>query len=344
MVRNRFFGAFIYVILFSLISNTSPAFAIYGGTPAIGNKVVVALLRGELATNSGCSGGLVAPRIVMTAAHCLTSPANDFWIAEPGSDLRNLTSKRIQAEQVLIPEGFSTASFPYQNDFGILVLKSGFTNYQTLEIATSEQIQKWMAEEASVTHVGYGCTELVDSPPCGATSPTPNQIETFFNKKTPPQFSELIPNTFSMTKISIEKTICGGDSGSPLLKIVDGKWVYVGAQSSSNGAGCTKSCNEICAATQGLPSVNQGMVQAALKLVAAASPTPTASSTPTVAASANPSSTPKASSNPTPSSKPSVASTPKPSAKTSTITCIKGKFSKKVTAINPKCPNGYKKK
>ena len=33
-----------------------------------------------------------------------------------------------------------------------------------------------------------------------------------------------------------------------------------------------------------------------------------------------------------------------PIAKKSTITCIKGKLSKKVTAVKPKCPSGYKKK
>jgi hypothetical protein len=30
------------------------------------------------------------------------------------------------------------------------------------------------------------------------------------------------------------------------------------------------------------------------------------------------------------------------SRKTSTITCVKGKIIKKVTAVNPKCPGGYK--
>ena len=49
-------------------------------------------------------------------------------------------------------------------------------------------------------------------------------------------------------------------------------------------------------------------------------PTPTATPTPTPSASA------------------------KPVAKAATITCIKGKTSKKVTAVNPKCPAGYKKK
>jgi hypothetical protein len=30
-------------------------------------------------------------------------------------------------------------------------------------------------------------------------------------------------------------------------------------------------------------------------------------------------------------------------AKKTTITCVKGKLSKKVSAVNPKCPTGYKK-
>jgi len=32
------------------------------------------------------------------------------------------------------------------------------------------------------------------------------------------------------------------------------------------------------------------------------------------------------------------------STKKVTITCVKGKATKKVTAVNPKCPKGYKKK
>jgi hypothetical protein len=38
------------------------------------------------------------------------------------------------------------------------------------------------------------------------------------------------------------------------------------------------------------------------------------------------------------------AASPSPKAKKSTITCTKGKLIKKVTAANPKCPAGYKKK
>ena len=53
----------------------------------------------------------------------------------------------------------------------------------------------------------------------------------------------------------------------------------------------------------------------------------------------------KATSTPTPVPVATPTSTPtKAVVKATTITCIKGKLSKKVIAINPKCPTGYKKK
>jgi len=39
-----------------------------------------------------------------------------------------------------------------------------------------------------------------------------------------------------------------------------------------------------------------------------------------------------------------IYAAPKPVVKATTITCVKGKTVKKVTAVNPKCPSGYKKK
>ena len=48
--------------------------------------------------------------------------------------------------------------------------------------------------------------------------------------------------------------------------------------------------------------------------------------------------------NPSPTAMATSVVAPKIVAKKITITCIKGKLIKKVTAINPKCPSGYKKK
>lgn len=303
------------LVALMVTTSVTPANAIYGGTSAAGNPIVVGLLVSQNATSAGCSGALVAPRVVMTASHCLTRPAEGIWISAPGTDLRDITTLRIQGDKYFIPTTFSMTSFPYQNDFGIIVLKSAFPNARTLEIAKLEEVKKWMSEESSITHLGYGCTQLVDSPPCGATSPTPNQLTTVFSKEIPAQFSALIPGTFSVTKISVDKTICGGDSGSPILKEVSGKTIYVGSQSSSNGAGCTKSCNIVCVATQGLPSANIELVDAAFKYASSSLPAPTPTPEQSLAAS-----------------------------KKTTITCLKGKLTKKVTAVKPKCPTGYKVK
>jgi hypothetical protein len=47
---------------------------------------------------------------------------------------------------------------------------------------------------------------------------------------------------------------------------------------------------------------------------------------------------------PAPSASPAPSKTTKAAPAKKTITCVKGKTIKKVTAVNPKCPSGYKKK
>jgi hypothetical protein len=47
---------------------------------------------------------------------------------------------------------------------------------------------------------------------------------------------------------------------------------------------------------------------------------------------------------PTPTPTPTPSVTTKPVAKKITVTCVKGKTTKKVTAVKPKCPTGFKKK
>ena len=71
-------------------------------------------------------------------------------------------------------------------------------------------------------------------------------------------------------------------------------------------------------------------------------PTPVATATPTPTPTPTPSET--VSATPTPTPTPTVVATVKPAAKKTTITCVKGKKTKKVTAVKPKCPKGYKKR
>ena len=50
MIKYRLLSIFTCFLSIGLVVNVSPTFAIYGGSPAIGNKVVVGLLSSELAT------------------------------------------------------------------------------------------------------------------------------------------------------------------------------------------------------------------------------------------------------------------------------------------------------
>ena len=68
---------------------------------------------------------------------------------------------------------------------------------------------------------------------------------------------------------------------------------------------------------------SEKVLQVKLSQAAEVKPSPTPTPTPSVS--------------PTPTSKPTIA-------KKTTITCVKGKTTKKVTAVGPKCPSGFKKK
>ena len=72
-------------------------------------------------------------------------------------------------------------------------------------------------------------------------------------------------------------------------------------------------------------------------------PTPIVTPTPTPVVTPTPSPTPTPVVTPTPSPTPTKAPSKAP-AKKITITCVKGKIVKKVSAVKPKCPSGYKKK
>jgi len=74
--------------------------------------------------------------------------------------------------------------------------------------------------------------------------------------------------------------------------------------------------------------------------------TPTPTAIPSASATPTPSVTPSASATPTPSVTPSASATPTPTpnvVKKLTIKCVKGKLVKKVIAVKPVCPKGYKK-
>jgi len=75
-----------------------------------------------------------------------------------------------------------------------------------------------------------------------------------------------------------------------------------------------------------------------------ATATPTATPSPSATATPSPSATPTSTPSPaaTPTQAPMVTAKPVP--KKRTIVCVKGKQTKRVTAVNPKCPSGFRRR
>ena len=311
----------ILVVIYSSITQ-SPTQAVYGGKPSVNNPYVVGIIGTATGKMAGCTGALVAPRIVYTAAHCVGGFSEKMWVATPSANLLEAKTKRVEVEKIFVPDEFDSKKFPYSNDFSVFILKSPLVEEINLSVATLDQINKWTQEQSTVLHVGYGCTELVktDDPfeSCNPTSPFPYEFETTLTSNVPRQFETLTPGSFTMTKIEVNKTLCGGDSGSPLFKKTDEGLVYIGALSSSNGAGCTKSCDMNCVATQVPAASNQALIAKANEYLA------------------NQNESTKDNSELTPIS-------PKEK-KPSNLICVKGEKTKTVKGTGKKCPSGYKPK
>lgn len=286
----------------------NPASAIYGGSSGLKNEVVVALTKDRLDTEAMCTAGLIAPRVVVTAAHCINGPAESYWVSAPGADLEDINLNKIQGKEIFIAKNFARGSFPYQDDFAVILLRSPFPKTKPVRIASNEEIDKWISEEASVTHLGYGRYEKLDESKSGLAivpSAVPLFFDTNFSSKVPFQFEKLNTGTFTLTKLATEKTVCAGDSGGPLIKKVGSEWVYVGVQSGGNGAGCIAPCPEICVANQFRAASNMDVLSNVKNYLS--------------------------------------EDTSKVLSKAKSIKCIKGKKIKVISGTNPKCPVGYKK-
>ncbi len=99
--------------------------------------------------------------------------------------------------------------------------------------------------------------------------------------------------------------------------------------------------------SQGRPGntfvVSRGVVRFTPAPVVVSTPTPTPTPSPTPVVTPTPTPTPIATQSVAPTPTPTVIA-PAPVAKKITITCVKGKATKKIKGVKPKCPKGYKKK
>jgi hypothetical protein len=330
---NKRLIAFLSVISLFLSLPITPANAVWKGTTNFEDKRTVPIL-----FHSGsvycASGFLYSPRIVFSVAHNFfkendlekehVTKRDAIWVGYP-NDTLTPGVRRVSVEKFFIPEGYKSRTawtggdrITRINDFAVLVLKSPLpTDNKPVELLTPELHDQYIQSNEQINLTGYG-TQLREQAGQECVNRRPSSFQSTITGKT------ISPGNVSWTATLNTKVapgmpnMCDGDSGAGHTKLLSDKYIYLGA------AGAGGFLNHNCAAYE--PWLNEESITGA---------DPVYLFTDLIVQAEK-----------------YVADNPyiEPKSKSAgfnnkiTITCIKGKTKKKVTAIAPKCPAGYKKK
>ncbi len=340
------------ILTFGLIlNNASIAHSVEFGQDATGDPNAVKV--------RGGSGFLYSERIIITVGHVIGDEINQgiaYWeregvIYQPGI-VTIAGEKQYKVKKVLVP---STYVYPdYANniiidDLAIIILSEDIPLTKKAVLATEEQMQRFAKEKSKVELVGYGIThggqrnrpyeEMMNRPPNKLTSTllSPEEVLKFYRQYPNVDWQKINkPGVYGIVQHRELKQshICDGDSGSVFFVEEDNVRYVLG----TTGLGLV---NNNCPPPEkwyGFPSMSwidpasklgdllktaEAIVEEdkkrefdAAEVVRLAAELKTKQEAEAKAAAT----------------------------KKTTITCVKGKLTKKVTSVKPKCPAGYKRK
>jgi secreted trypsin-like serine protease len=321
----------ILSLLLTLLPSVS-SYAVLFGQNATGDPNAVKV--------RGGSGFLYSERIILTVAHVIdTSGGVAEWeregvIYNPG--IVTIAGERTyKVKKVLIPSSYSKPDFEKGiqgvDDLAVIILNEDMPVTKKASMATEEQLVRFVAEKSKVELVGYGMTdgsqknaqwgERINRAPNKLTSTllSPKLVVESYKQYPNVDWRKIensgVYGVAQDTKLR-QGHICDGDSGAAFFVEEDNVRYVLG----TTGLGITNDCSPP-EGGYGLPSISlidpasklKDLLRTAEKIVEEDK---------------------KAE-----SLKAKAALSKKVS-----ITCIKGKQTKKITALKPKCPAGYKKK
>ena len=209
---------------------TYNAQAIYKGTSALGSPYVVKYRT----SNSWCSGTLVEPQILVTAAHCIVDygvpeSASDIGVYPPGADTTK-SSIVARGYQIFYPDDFYNDTDVIEpNDIAFVVLDKAVATTVRLKLANYDVTQQIVAQGATITHFGYGRTSLANNYPT-----IPQQVVA--RPRTQKNYFSF--GGFERTYINFLAdeygSTCPGDSGGPTIAQYKGEAYLVSIHSGAS--------------------------------------------------------------------------------------------------------------
>ena len=329
------------LVLLGLSFASTPAQASLPGIEDYTNERIVPLLISPTSAKADGSGFLYSSRIVFTSAHTavtfnskgeLVDFREQLSVGKPNSNVKT-SGPGVRVIKRFASPGYTANKEGDTNDFAILVLERDLMKVEPAQLMTPEIEKDLVEKRATVKMHGYGLH--VDL--CGANENPPCRGKPFDSSLVPRSteatlrpagdFAQLIPNPIQprfaneLLFFSPEKTgMCAGDSGGSLTTTYNGKLIYlsnIGTGANTYGCGLGGGYDGK-GGFQHSPQIykQSELIKEAEKFVAEQIAVENAEGKAKV----------------------------ETAKKKLTITCVKGKLTKKVTAVNPKCPKGYKKK
>jgi len=200
-------------VLLSLGIN--PSFAIENGEKEKDPSRVVVLYFGQ--EYPGCSGYLYEPRIVFTAAHCLSAPYPVTHVGLPNQST-GLNATKVSVESFLLPDNYNKSD-PYQNDFSVLILSKPILVNNKIVLLNEEIKNKIQNDKVQVKIAGYG-----EQDSSGTARETIRDARYLYGAILDISNEVNIENP-------LPGSVCSGDSGGPNTIMYNNQEVYLGATS-----------------------------------------------------------------------------------------------------------------
>jgi hypothetical protein len=314
---------------------------------------------------------MISPRIVVTAKHCvegynsrITWLINKNWeVTYPGADIESKDLITAKIVTIIARNG----EFTTTDDIALIVIDRDFPLPLNLRVANAEDMIRLRNLEASSLTYGYGST---------ATSDVQTYLPFKIENKLVADFPDRswAPEVFAIKYLSSTSYICGGDSGGPNYVESGGYSYFIGPTGFATRPGCAKGLegnfhsggtaiaykldllrdaeifvekmkvDEAKAAADLKAKQEAEAVELKAKQEVELKAAAELKAKQEAEAAAVKAAAEMKAKQETELEAKQEAAAKAAAAKKTTITCTKGKLTKKVTAVKPKCPAGYKKK